>query len=59
MSETAQEVRAREIREQVRGIFLHALGEIGIDKAFKRSVEYSRGVLRIGHDLMPLASYDA
>jgi glycerate 2-kinase len=45
------------MREQVRGIFLHALGEIGIDKAFKRNVEYSRGVLRIGHDLMPIASY--
>jgi len=45
------------MREQVRGIFLHALGEIGIDKAFKRNVEYSRGVLRIGQDLLPVASY--
>src|SRR3954467_3980877 len=45
------------MREQVRGIFLHVLGEIGIEKAFKRNVEYSRGVLRIGHDLMPIASY--
>ena len=45
------------MREQVRGVFLYALGEIGIDKAFKRNVEYSRGVLRIGHDLMPVASY--
>jgi hydroxypyruvate reductase len=57
VSDTAKELRARETREQVRGIFLHALGEIGIDKAFKRNVEYSRGVLRIGHDLMPVASY--
>jgi glycerate 2-kinase len=57
VSDTARDLRAREMREQVRGIFLHALGEIGIDKAFKRNVEYSRGVLRIGHDLMPIASY--
>src|SRR4051812_4502410 len=57
VSESSQDLRAREMREQVRSIFLHALGEIGIDKAFKRNVEYSRGVLRIGHDLMPIASY--
>jgi len=57
VSESAQDVRAREVRQQVRGIFLHALAEIGIDKAFKRNVEYSRGVLRIGQDLLPIASY--
>lgn len=57
MADPAQESRAREVREQVRGFFLHALGEIGIDKAFKRSLEYSRGVLRIGQDLLPIASY--
>src|SRR6266446_5895337 len=45
------------MRQQVRGFFLHALSEIGIDKAFKRNVEYSRGVLRIGQDLLPIASY--
>jgi glycerate 2-kinase len=45
------------MRQQVRGIFLHALSEIGIDKAFQRNVEYSRGVLRIGQDLMPIGSY--
>jgi|tagenome__1003787_1003787.scaffolds.fasta_scaffold20977491_2 glycerate 2-kinase len=45
------------MREQVRAIFLHALAEIGIDKAFKRNVEYSRGVLRIGQDLLPINSY--
>ena len=55
--DTPQQLRAREMREQVRGIFLHALGEIGIDKAFKRNVEYSRGVLRIGQDLLPISSY--
>ncbi|MFL6301564.1 MAG: glycerate kinase [Terriglobales bacterium] len=57
MSETPQELRGREMREQVRAIFLHALAEIGIDKAFKRNVEYSRGVLRIGQDLLPINSY--
>src|SRR3954471_13254637 len=57
VSDTARDLRAHEMREQVRGIFLHALGEIGIEKAFKRNVEYSRSVLRIGHDLMPIASY--
>jgi hydroxypyruvate reductase len=55
--ESPNEARAREVRQQVRGIFLHALAEIGIDKAFKRSVEYSRGVLRIGQDLLPVASF--
>jgi len=57
VSESAEEIRAREMRQQVRGFFLHALSEIGIDKAFKRNVEYSRGVLRIGQDLLPIASY--
>jgi hydroxypyruvate reductase len=57
VSESAQEIRAREMRQQVRGFFLHALSEIGIDKAFKRNVEYSRGVLRIGQDLLPIASF--
>src|SRR6266404_5922423 len=57
VSESSQETRAREMRQQVRGIFLHALGEIGMDKAFKRNVEYGRGVLRIGQDLLPIASF--
>src|SRR3954468_5213611 len=57
MADLVQERRAREVREQIRGFFLHALGEIGIDKAFKRNLEYSRGVLRIGQDLLPIASY--
>src|SRR5438477_3560264 len=57
MADLVQESRAREVREQIRGFFLHALGEIGIDKAFKRNLEYGRGVLRIGQDLLPIASY--
>jgi glycerate 2-kinase len=57
MADVAQDARAREMRQQLRAIFLHVLGEINIDKAFKRNVEYSRGVLRIGQDLLPIASY--
>ena len=57
MADPVQESRAREVREQVRGFFLHALGEIGVDKAFKRNLEYGRGVLRIGQDLLPIATY--
>jgi len=57
MADSTQDVREREMRQQVRGIFLHALSEIGIDRAFKRNVEYSRGVLRIGQDLLPIGSF--
>jgi glycerate 2-kinase len=57
MTDATQDAQAREMRQQLRAIFLHALGEIGIDKAFKRNVEYTRGVLRIGQDLLPIASY--
>src|SRR3954471_4381748 len=57
MTDATQDAQAREMRQQLRAIFLHALGEIGIDKAFKRNLEYTRGVLRIGQDLLPIASY--
>src|SRR5437588_12364123 len=57
MADSTQDARAREMRQQVRGFFVHALAEIGIEKAFKRNVEYTRGVLRIGQDLLPIASY--
>ena len=40
------------MRQQIRDFFLHALSEIAIDKAFKRNLEYSRGVLRVGQDLL-------
>ena len=57
MADPVQESRAREVREQSPRFFLHALSEIGIDKAFKRNLEYGRGVLRVGQDLLPIASY--
>jgi glycerate 2-kinase len=46
-----------EMRAIARGIFLHALGESAIDKAFARHLHYQRGVLRIGDDLHDLKSY--
>jgi hydroxypyruvate reductase len=41
----------------VREIFLHALAEAGIDRAFDRHVHAERGVLRIGDDLYDLTAY--
>jgi hydroxypyruvate reductase len=44
-------------RELAREIFLHALAEAGIDRAFERHVHAERGVLRIGDDLHDLNAY--
>ncbi|HYB49854.1 MAG TPA: DUF4147 domain-containing protein, partial [Burkholderiaceae bacterium] len=46
------------MRAVAREIFLHALAESSIEKAFERNVEYGRGVLRIGEDLHNLGSYN-
>jgi glycerate 2-kinase len=46
------------MRALARDIFLHALAESSIEKAFERHVEYGRGVLRIGDDLYDLGSYN-
>jgi len=46
------------MRSMAREIFLHALAESSIEKAFERHVEYGRGVLRIGEDLHDLGSYN-
>ena len=46
------------LRASARRIFLHALAESSIEKAFERNVEFGRGVLRIGEDLHDLASYN-
>jgi glycerate 2-kinase len=46
------------MRSTAREIFLHALAESSIEKAFERHVEYGRGVLRIGEDLYDLTSYN-
>jgi hydroxypyruvate reductase len=46
------------MRSRARDIFLHALAESSIEKAFERHVEYGRGVLRIGQDLYDLGNYN-
>src|ERR1700674_5366590 len=45
------------MRALAREIFLHALGEASIEKAFARHVHYERGVLRGCDDLYALRSY--
>ena len=47
----------RRMRERARSIFDHALTEASISKAFARSVQCERGVLRVGGDLYDLSAY--
>ncbi|MGH9566855.1 MAG: glycerate kinase type-2 family protein, partial [Candidatus Angelobacter sp.] len=47
---------AHSIRSLSREIFLHALAEASIAKAFNRHVNYERGVLRVCEDLYDLKS---
>ena len=49
---------AHEMRAAARDIFLHALAETTIAKAFDRHISYSRGVLRICEDLYDLGVYN-
>jgi glycerate 2-kinase len=48
---------AHSMRSLAREIFLHALAEASIAKAFERHVGYDRGVLRVSDDLYDLKSY--
>ena len=48
---------AHSMRSLAREIFLHALAEADIRKAFDRHVQYDRGVLRVCDDLHELKSY--
>src|SRR5215831_1182846 len=48
---------AHSMRSVAREIFLHALSEASIEKAFDRHVHYQRGVLRVCDDLYDLKSY--
>ena len=48
---------AHTMRSLAREIFLHALAEASIAKAFDRHVYYDRGVLRVCDDLYDLKSY--
>jgi hydroxypyruvate reductase len=45
------------MRSTAREIFLHALAECSIEKAFARHLSCDRGVLRVCDDLYPLSSY--
>jgi glycerate 2-kinase len=48
---------AHSMRSAARDIFLHALSEASIEKAFDLQVSYQRGVLRVCDDLFDLKSY--
>jgi glycerate 2-kinase len=48
---------ASSMRNMARQIFLHALGETTIEKAFARHISYERGILRIRDDLFNLHEY--
>ncbi|HLJ29299.1 MAG TPA: DUF4147 domain-containing protein [Candidatus Angelobacter sp.] len=45
------------MRSAAREMFLHALAESSVEKAFARHLSYESGVLRVGDDLYPLSSY--
>src|SRR5246500_4554044 len=49
---------AHSMRSAAREIFLHALSEASIEKAFDRHVHYQRGVLRVCDDLYDLNSHN-
>ncbi len=51
------EALAREQRHTAQQIFLQALTECSIDRAFERHVFYERGVLRVVEDLYDLGSF--
>jgi glycerate 2-kinase len=48
---------AQAMRATAREIFLHALAESSVEKAFSRHLGYESGVLRVCDDLYPLGSY--
>jgi glycerate 2-kinase len=54
----AEDKVAHEMRATARDVFLHALTETSIPKAFERQVHYSRGVLQVCEDLYDLGAYN-
>src|SRR5215468_4079935 len=48
---------AHSMRSAAREMFLHALAESSVEKAFARHLSYERGVLRVCDDLYPLNDY--
>lgn len=57
MSDPARDSQFRQMREAARSIFLKALSEASIEKAFARHVNCERGILRVREDLYDLSSY--
>ncbi|HYD16779.1 MAG TPA: DUF4147 domain-containing protein [Candidatus Nanoarchaeia archaeon] len=48
---------AHEMRATAREVFLHALAESNIPKAFDRHVSFDRGILRVSDDLYDVSSF--
>lgn len=57
MTEVSRDAVFRRMRESAGSIFLEALANASISKAFERHVNCERGVLRIREDLFDLHSY--
>jgi glycerate 2-kinase len=57
MPDPAGEAQIRAIREVARSLFLEALSQASIAKAFARHVQCERGILRVREDLYDLHSY--
>jgi glycerate 2-kinase len=51
------EAQFRQMRATARELFLHALREASISKAFARHIHCERGLLRVGEDLYDLQSF--
>ncbi len=47
----------REMRSTAREIFLHALEECSVQRAFGRKLHYERGLLQVGDDLYDLGTF--
>jgi hydroxypyruvate reductase len=47
----------REMRSTAREIFLHALEECSVERAFGRKLHYERGILQVGDDLYDLGTF--
>jgi len=59
MTDPSRDSTFRKMRETAREIFLRALAEASISKAFARHVNCERGVLRVREDLYDLHSYSS
>lgn len=47
----------REMRDRVRGMFDHALGECSIPRAFSRKLQHDRRYIKVGDELYDLAAF--